>query len=145
MDNCEFNTSNLKLVFHKTIESRREELHTAVEGVIEIVKRMPCACEDLEEIQLALEEAMANAIIHGNRENPTKKVEICVACEGQEQLLLVVTDEGGGFDPSLLPDPTMAQNIFSIHGRGVFLINRLMDQVEFRHGGRQVVLRKKRP
>lgn len=144
MENCEFETSNLELVFHKTMESRREELDKAVEQIIEIVRAMPCACGSLDAIQLALEEALANAVIHGNREDPLKKVEICGACEGQERFLLVVTDEGQGFDPAKIPDPTVAENIFSTHGRGVFLINRLMDQVEFRHGGRQILLRKKR-
>jgi serine/threonine-protein kinase RsbW len=85
---------------------------------------------------------LANAIIHGNREDPSKKVEIYGACEGHEKLLLVITDEGQGFDPAAIPDPTRAENIFSGHGRGLFLINRLMCHAEHRLGGRQVVLRK---
>jgi anti-sigma regulatory factor (Ser/Thr protein kinase) len=58
-------------------------------------------------------------------------------------LVLVITDEGEGFDPSGLPDPTVSENIFATHGRGVFLIKQLMDQAEYRKGGRQLVLRKR--
>lgn len=144
MENCEYNTSNLTLVFHKTIVSRREELEPEIERILEILKEMPCARENMHEITLALREVLTNAVIHGNREDPSKKVQICGACEGQERFLLVVTDEGEGFDPEAIPDPTVAENVFSTHGRGVFLINRLMDRVEFRQGGRQVLLYKRR-
>lgn len=145
MEDCEYNTSDLTLVFHKTIASRREELESEIERIVEIRREMPCARENIHEIWLALREVLTNAVIHGNREDPSKRVQICGACEGQERFLLVVTDEGEGFDPKAIPDPTVAENVFSSHGRGVFLINRLMDQVEFRQGGRQVLLCKKRP
>jgi len=143
MRDCEFDTSNLSLAFHEAIESRRDLLGEATERIMENVRALPCAQESLDEVSLALSEALANAIIHGNREDPSKKVRVCGACESQEQLLLVITDEGEGFDPAAIPDPTIADNVFSTHGRGVFLIKRLMDQTEFRLGGRQVVLRKR--
>jgi serine/threonine-protein kinase RsbW len=94
-------------------------------------------------LRLALAEALSNAVIHGNREDPDKTVGICAGCDGQSQLLIAVTDQGDGFDPAVLADPTAAENICSSHGRGVFLMRRLVDEVEFNLGGRQVVLRKR--
>ena len=139
----EFNASNLSWIFHEVIESSHHALGEAVSRIMAIVRAMPCAQESLEDVTLALEEALANAIIHGNRGDPSKKVEIFGACEDHEKLLLVITDEGEGFDPPAIPDPTLAENIYSTGGRGIFLMNRLMDQMEFRKGGRQIVLRKR--
>ena len=76
------------------------------------------------------------------RNIPEKRVTVWGACESGHTLLLVITDEGAGFNPASIPDPTTAENIYSDHGRGLFLINRLMSKAEYRLGGRQVVLRK---
>ena len=141
----EFDESSLTSGFHEAMESRLELVDEQTARIIERVRSLPCARQDLEEVSLALSEALANAVIHGNREDPGKKVQICGACESQDQLVLVITDEGDGFDPAAIPDPTLADNLFSNHGRGVFLIQRLMDQAEFRLGGRQIVLRKRIP
>jgi serine/threonine-protein kinase RsbW len=86
-------------------------------------------------------EAMTNALIHGNREDPTKIVNICGGCTERSELLIDITDQGEGFDPSTLPDPTAAENLYEGHGRGVFLMKRLVDKREFNLGGRQVILR----
>ena len=143
MTECEYDLAGLMLSFHLTIESRRDLSEQATEEIMRVVRTLPCAQDNLDDVRLALAEALANAIIHGNREDASKKVEICGGCDRQEQLLLVITDQGEGFDPSALPDPTSPENISSSHGRGVFLINRLVDQAEFNLGGRQVVLRKR--
>ena len=140
---CDFDASNLSLTFSEVVESRRNLVDEATGRIMRIIRAMPCARDDLDDVALALTEALANAIIHGNREDPGKKVHVWGACEGHQKLLLVITDEGEGFDPASIPDPTLAENIFSNHGRGIFLINRLMPEAEYRMGGRQVVLRKK--
>lgn len=140
---CDFDASNLSLVFSQVVESRRDLVGDATERIMKIIRAMPCVRGSLDDVTLALTEALANAIIHGNREDPNKKVHVWGACEGHEKLLLVITDEGQGFDPATVPDPTVAENVFSSHGRGVFLINRLIPDAEYRLGGRQVVLRKK--
>jgi serine/threonine-protein kinase RsbW len=140
---CEFDPGTLRVVLDETIESRSELIGPVVERLMQVVSSLPCALEHLDEVRLALSEALANAIIHGNREDPSKRVHIWGACAGDEQLILMVTDEGEGFDPAAVPDPTMAENIFCDHGRGIFLMNRLMDSAEHRLGGRQVVLRKR--
>jgi serine/threonine-protein kinase RsbW len=140
---CDFDASSLNVFFNEMVESRREVVGEAAERIMNTVRAMPCARDSLDDLALALTEALANAIIHGNREDPNKRVNVWGACERNERLLLVITDEGQGFDVASIPDPTVAENIFCTHGRGVFLINRLIPEAEYRLGGRQVVLRKK--
>ena len=92
---------------------------------------------------MALLEALANAVEHGCRGDPDKKVEVCVACEDGRGMLIVVRDPGGGFDPGRIPSPVSGDNLFFDHGRGIFLINRLMDEVEYRGGGTEIWMRKR--
>ena len=140
---CELEKCNVASVFHETIESRWELLDQATERILRLVPPVANTPTGLEELRLVLSEAIANAIIHGNREDPNKKVQVCGGFEDGDRLLLVITDQGAGFDPASIPDPTSSQNIFATHGRGVFLMQRLMDKTEFRLGGRQVVLRRR--
>jgi serine/threonine-protein kinase RsbW len=69
-------------------------------------------------------------------------VEFCVACDQMRGLLIVVRDPGPGFDPASIPNPTIGENIFSEHGRGIFLVNQLMDEVYFERGGTEIHMRK---
>lgn len=95
-------------------------------------------------VALAIREAMANAIRHGNREDPSKKVEVELALENGE-LSVVVRDEGRGFEPQEVEDPLADENILKPRGRGIFYMRRLMDDVDYRFsgtGGTEVVLRK---
>ena len=142
---CDYksDTSALTPLIHETIDSRRDLVDQAAERIMLAVGALPCAKGSLDDISLALSEVLANAVVHGNREDPEKKVDICATCEGPDQFTLVVTDEGRGFDPAAICDPTGADNLLTNHGRGVFLIRRLMDETEFRMGGRQVLLRKR--
>ena len=143
MDEQLYCLPNLVLSFQMTIKSCRDVLLEALDTIMSPVQTLPCAQGDLDDLRLALAEALSNAVIHGNREDPDKTVGICAGCDGQSQLLIAVTDQGDGFDPAVLADPTAAENICSSHGRGVFLMRRLVDEVEFNLGGRQVVLRKR--
>jgi serine/threonine-protein kinase RsbW len=90
---------------------------------------------------MALHEALLNAIVHGNHEDPAKQV--CVRCRcGIDEVSIVIRDEGQGFDPNEVPDPTAPENIQSTHGRGIYLMKKLMDEVRFEQGGAVVYLRK---
>ena len=129
--------------FHNEMRIRIDVLERAVEHIMELVRRLPCTSVDLDDVELALHEALANAVVHGNRQDPRKSVQICGGCERSGDLLLAITDQGDGFDHNLVPDPTAGDNLLSKHGRGILLISRLMDSLEFRLNGRQLIMRKR--
>ena len=124
--------------FREIIPSRLDLLDPAIERIMESIAAMPCSRGNLEEIKLALMEAVANAMIHGNQRNPDKNVEVCWTCEDAQKLSVTVTDEGEGFDPAGVPDPTSDDKLFLGRGRGIFLINQLMDEVHFEKGGTEI-------
>lgn len=132
--------------FCEIIPSSLAGLDWVLEKTMTVVKGMACAPEKAEHVELSLREALVNAILHGNRADPAKKVMVACFCECEANggLLLVVRDEGAGFDPSDVPDPTQAQSIDSEHGRGIFIMRQFMDEVNYRTGGREVELRKRR-
>jgi|JI61114BRNA_FD_contig_21_12986475_length_484_multi_11_in_0_out_0_1 serine/threonine-protein kinase RsbW len=90
-------------------------------------------------ILITLTEAVSNAILHGNRARTHKKVFVSTRCSAQT-ISFVVKDEGTGFDPDILPDPTAPENICTPGGRGVFLMRQLCDTVAFSEGGSVVEL-----
>jgi serine/threonine-protein kinase RsbW len=108
------------------------------DAVAEITAALDCAAcwDDVEIIGLVVREALANAIVHGNHCDPEKTVSISVAVNEDCDLLMSVKDSGAGFDPSGLPNPIAAENLLAPHGRGIFLIRQLMDEVDFKfdHG-----------
>jgi serine/threonine-protein kinase RsbW len=93
-------------------------------------------------IKLALEEALINAIKHGNKLDPRKKVHV-EAKVTPKQAEIVIEDEGPGFDRTCVPDPTAEENLCKCSGRGILLIESFMDKVQWSHGGRRVKLVKK--
>ena len=120
-----------------------DAIESVVHRVMQIIRRTNCAPESHFEVELALREALANAVVHGCRSDTTKLVQLCVAYDEPDGLLIVVRDRGRGFDPSTIESPVQGQNIYSSHGRGIFLINQLMDEVRFERGGRELRMRKK--
>jgi serine/threonine-protein kinase RsbW len=89
--------------------------------------------------RVGVTEALANAILYGNDRDPDKRVRVAVELT-QQAVVVEVTDEGTGFDPGSVPDPTLPENLDRTGGRGVFLIRQLMDEVEYRDGGNCVRL-----
>lgn len=130
---------------HITIGSRFENIEL-VQGVLSDA----LVAYDLDEetrhwIDLAVREAVANAIKHGNRLAPDKQVEIDLALDG-EQLVVRVRDQGEGFDPQGLADPLANENRLRPDGRGILYMRQFMDEIEyqFRPGeGTEVTLRKR--
>jgi serine/threonine-protein kinase RsbW len=94
-------------------------------------------------IHLAVEEALINAIRHGNRLDPTKSVRV-VSSLSEDLLRIQITDEGDGFDPADIPDPTDPDNLETPSGRGVMLMRNFMSRVEFSEAGNSVVMEKNR-
>jgi len=101
-----------------------------------------CVPDGESEVEIALREALANAIIHGNHENPGKHVHVRFRCNPDE-VSIAVKDEGRGFDINEMPDPTAPENIGSGHGRGIYLMKAFMDEVRFEEGGVVVHMRKR--
>ena len=95
------------------------------------------------DIEIALREAVANAVIHGNRENPEKRVHVTCRCRIDGEVLLTVRDEGQGFDICAISDTTDRTNLLLTHGRGIQLMRALMDEVTFDESGTVVRLRKR--
>jgi serine/threonine-protein kinase RsbW len=75
--------------------------------------------------------------------NPTKTVQLSVGCDHTRGMLIVVRDPGPGFDPAQVASPITGEQIFSHHGRGIYLISQLMDHVEFGRGGTEIRMRKR--
>lgn len=125
-----------------TIPANLEAISGVVDGVMQIAREMKSVEGNEFKVELALREALANAIVHGCNNDPSKKVECCVACTESSDVVIVVRDPGEGFVPSAVPDPLAAENLHSTHGRGIYLINQVMDEVSFERNGAEIRMRK---
>jgi len=90
-------------------------------------------------IKLALEEAMTNAVKHGNRNKPDRHITVRYAV-GPQRVVITVADEGCGFDPSSVPDPTLPERLWLPSGRGIMLMRAYMDEVVYNAKGNEVRL-----
>ncbi|MDD4202921.1 MAG: ATP-binding protein [Candidatus Omnitrophica bacterium] len=112
--------------------------------ITEYIKSFNAAISEdvLFDIRLCLEEALRNAMMHGNKMCQDLQVNVSYNIENDE-LVISIQDEGEGFDPGSLPDPTKDENLYEDHGRGVFIMKKFMDSVEYNEKGNKVVMRKK--
>jgi len=122
------------------------EVKSDISNISEVEKLIDVVCEDLKlnednygNILIAVTEAVTNAIVHGNQNNPVKTVIISVDSSSKEVVFTII-DEGGGFDFTTLPDPLAPENLEKPNGRGIFLMKSLSDKVEFFDGGRKVCI-----
>ena len=97
--------------------------------------------EKLSDIRLCAEEAVRNAIVHGSRMNKKLRVRVNYRID-KNRIIIEVEDEGIGFDPDSIPDPTLKNNITKESGRGVCLIKKLMDKVDFNEKGSKIRMEK---
>ena len=125
-----------------TIPADPSAINGVVDGVMQIARQMKSAEGNEFQIELALREALANAIVHGCNNDPKKKVECCVACTESSDVVIVVRDPGAGFNPGEVRNPLASENLHSDHGRGIYLINQLMDEVSFDRNGAEIRMRK---
>jgi serine/threonine-protein kinase RsbW len=143
LPHCDFDPDDLHTRLRIRVPGRVAAISPAVEQVMAEARQMECSRGKEFEIETALREALANAIRHGCCNDDTKSVEVCVACDETRGMLIIVRDPGPGFDPGEIPSPTMGQNVFRHHGRGIYLINQLMDEVSFDKGGTEIRMRKR--
>ena len=112
------------------LASRYENIELAQAALDHVCRHRGVPSEDGHWIGIALREAVANAIKHGNQQDPTKRV--LVSFKGEDgELQIVVGDEGQGFDPNRLADPLAPENQLKTSGRGIFYIKTFMDEVSF--------------
>ena len=125
---------------------QRLEIQSEPASISTVEKMIDNVCEQKKlnedyygNILIAITEAVNNAIIHGNKQNPEKK--IIVQCSNSDKdINFTIEDQGDGFDFENLPDPTDPDNLEKPHGRGVFLMRNLADEVNFHENGRVVEL-----
>jgi serine/threonine-protein kinase RsbW len=131
---------------HIALESSLPSEVTAISPFVDklmlLLNNCGCVPAGVSDVEIALREALANAIIHGNHEDRRKHVHVTCCCEPDE-VSITVKDEGRGFDISSVPDPTAPENIVSVHGRGVHVIKALMDEVRFEEGGSVIHMKKR--
>lgn len=141
----EFDLNRLSVRFDITVPADTASISAVADGVMKVVSATGCACGREFELEVSLREALANAVLHGARSDPSQQVQCCVACDPEHGMLVVVRDPGKGFDPASLPSPLYGEQLFSEHGRGLFLINQMMDDVQFHRGGAEIRMRKLPP
>ena len=130
--------------FHLTIGSRYENIELVQVVLKDALERAGFQDDDRHWVDLAVREAVANAIRHGNREDPGKRVDVDVSLT-PEELVIRVLDRGEGFEPRKVEDPRSPENLLNPNGRGIFYMENFMDDIEysFRPGGGTVVTLKK--
>jgi serine/threonine-protein kinase RsbW len=140
---CNFDADKLDLKLSVTLAADRDAVDPVVRSVMDVVREIKCAPGHEDDIELALTEALANAVVHGAKSDPSKIIECDVACDDKQGILIIVRDPGTGFDPTKIANPCHGENIYASHGRGIYLINQLMDEVQFHKNGTEIHMLKR--
>jgi serine/threonine-protein kinase RsbW len=122
--------------------SEIEAISPFVDCLMRLVKESQCVPGEEPGVELALREALGNAVLHGNRQDPRKKVHIHCRCRWRGALFVSVRDEGNGFDWKRA-EGISAANTHSEHGRGIQLMKAYMDGVRYSLGGSEVQMHKR--
>ncbi len=123
--------------FYLQLSSHPQNIQLVEPYVLKVKRRFGINEEVYFNILLVLTEAVNNCILHGNQSDPRKHVHIGMNAR-RNALCFIVRDEGEGFNPNQLPDPTKPERISCANGRGVFLMRELSDGVQYSNDGRQV-------
>jgi serine/threonine-protein kinase RsbW len=135
---CDFERSKLVLRLDLTFQADIHSITPVVDRVMNVAGEMSCARGKEFEVEVSLREALVNAVKHGCRNDPNHSVQLTVCCDESRGMLIIVRDPGPGFDPDSLPSPLIGENVFASHGRGIFLINQLMDEVRVLARGTEI-------
>jgi serine/threonine-protein kinase RsbW len=120
-----------------SIESQVASLRIVENAIDETTSVIGISQDNYGKILVSVMEAVNNAILHGNKSDPGKAVDIEISFESDE-LNIRVTDEGPGFRPDKVPDPTTPENIEELNGRGIYLMSHLADKIEYSKKGNSV-------
>jgi len=127
------------------LPSHIEAVADAAAAVTDFIRNCGVSEELSFGIEMAVRESVTNAMVHGNQEDESKSVEVIFNCHDNE-LEIEVRDQGEGFEPANVPDPTNAENLLKTSGRGIFLMRTFMDEIEWRNrpeGGTAVRMTKR--
>lgn len=125
------------------IPSTLTELPRVLQAIVEPAEAQGFGKDEIFAIRLSLDEAITNAIHHGNKNDPNKKITIEFTVDDQA-VRIDITDEGPGFQPKDLPDPTREENLTTPSGRGVMLIEAYMTEVSFNPKGNRITMIKRK-
>jgi serine/threonine-protein kinase RsbW len=120
------------------IRSEIKAISPLVERLMRLIERSHCITGEESAVELALREALNNAVVHGNRLDAHKLVHVRCRCKVGTGISLIVSHQGQGFDPSAVPDPVSVENLEAEHGRGIHLMKLAMDDVSFAQRGAEV-------
>jgi serine/threonine-protein kinase RsbW len=138
-----FDAHKLALKLRITLAAHPSLVDAVVESVMDQIRKARCATDKADAVELALTEALANAVVHGAKADPSKIIECDLMCDEAQRVLIVVRDPGQGFDVSSIPNPMNGNRLYSDHGRGIYLINQLMDEVKFMKNGTEIHMLKR--
>ncbi len=113
-------------------------ISSVTDAITDTLTKLDVPEEKRLEITLAVQEALANAVIHGCNSDASLEVRCRLQRDQNGRIVIIVTDPGPGFQPEAVSNPKQTENLYQDHGRGVYLIRQLMDEVEFENGGNQI-------
>ncbi len=123
-----------------TFQSRLDELKCVESLTNEAGKILSLSQDQIDNLAIAVTEAVGNAIVHGNKKDPDKTVTVVFKLD-PDQVEVAVSDQGGGFDPHLIDDPLDPANLLKENGRGIFILKALMDDVHFEFSPKGTTIR----
>lgn len=130
--------SNLSQLLNLSVPADLDSLGAVTDAISVNLERLNVPEQKRLEIGLAVQEALVNAVVHGCQGDRSKQVTCRMEGDSDGHIVIIVSDPGPGFNPEALPDPKQPERVYHDHGRGVYLIRQLMDDVEFRRGGREI-------
>jgi serine/threonine-protein kinase RsbW len=132
-------------LFHieQSMRSEVAAISPFVDKLMVFIRKCRCVAGNEVDVEISVREALANSVVHGNHEDPRKNVYVDCRCVPNEEVSIVVKDEGAGFSSTELSDPTGVEQLQSTHRRGIYLMKTLMDEVHFERGGTVVRMQKK--
>ena len=125
-----------------TLPAELTAIGSVTDTISAVLKRLEIKEEKSQEIALAAQEALANAVVHGCQGDSSKTIRCRLQRDSQGAIVVTVNDPGPGFSPAAVADPKQPERLYASSGRGIFLIRQLMDEVHFENGGNQITMRK---
>ena len=115
------------------LDSTLDSVEVAEKAVLQDAEAIGFGEDELHQLGMAMRESMVNAVVHGNRYNARKKVRVAIT-KATDRLIVVIADEGDGFDMTSIPDPLADENLLRQSGRGLLLMRAFVDEFQVRRG-----------